>query len=392
MYAFPRRSVGTRNGQRNVCIPTQERGNEKITLPLSLFPCSRVGTRNGQRNVCIPTQERGNEKITLPLSLFPCSRVGTRNGQRNVCIPTQERGTRTVSVCMHSHAGAWEREMVSVMYAFPRRSVGTRKSPSPSPCSHAPAWERETVSVCMHSHAGAWEREMVSVMYAFPRRSVGTRNGQRNVCIPTQERGNEKKPQAQTPAGRGVTPAGYSSTRSEIYFLFPCSRVGTRNGQRNVCIPTQERGNEKKPQAQTPAGRGVTPVGYSSTRSEIYFLFPCSRVGTRNGQRNVCIPTQERGNEKITLPLSLFPCSRVGTRNGQRNVCIPAQERGNEKITLPLSLFPCSRVGTRNGQRNVCIPTQERGSEKACQTCMQGSKLGYNTPDSMKRSLNAESG
>ena len=51
-----------------------------------------------------------------------------------VCIPTQERGNeKMVSVCMH----------------------------------------------CMHSHAGAWERE----------------NGQCNVCIvciPTQERGNEK--------------------------------------------------------------------------------------------------------------------------------------------------------------------------------------------------------
>ena len=45
----------------------------------------------------------------------------------------------------------------------------------------------------MHSHAGAWERGTVSVMYAFPRRSVGTRNGQRNVCIPTQERGNEEQ-------------------------------------------------------------------------------------------------------------------------------------------------------------------------------------------------------
>ena len=204
-------------------------------------------------------------------------------------------------------------------------------------------------------------------MYAFPRRSVGTGNGQRNVCIPTQERGNEKKPQAQTPAGRGVTPAGYSSTRSEIYFLFPCSRVGTRNGQRNVCVPTQERGNEKKPQAQTPAGRGVTPAGYSLTRSEIYFLFPCSRVGTRNGQRNVCIPTQERGNEKKpqaqtpagrgVTPVGysstrseiyfLFPCSRVGTRNGQRNVCIPTQERGNEK--KPQAQTPAGRGVTPVG-------------------------------------------
>ena len=195
-----------KHGQRNVCIPTQERGNERFVSPCShapvwkqetvsvmyAFPRRSVGTRDlfllvpmlpcgdkkhGQRNVCIPTQERGNEKITLPLSLFPCSRVGTRN-------------------------------TVSVMYAFPRRSVGTRKSPSPSPCSHAPVWEQETVSV----------------MYAFPRRSVGTR---------------------------------------DLFLL----------------VPMLPRGNKK------------------------------------HGQRNVCIPTQERGNEKITLPLSLFPCSRVGTRN-----------------------------------------------------------------------------
>ena len=203
MYAFPRRSVGTRR---------QERGNEKMVSVMYAFPRRSVGTRktvsvmyafprrsvgtrrqergnekNGQRNVCIPTQERGNEK----------------NGQRNVCIPTQERGNeKTVSVMMkHSHG----------------RSVGTRNG------------QRN-----MHSHAGAWEREIANLRSA---------RHQNNVCIPTQERGNEK-------------------TVSVMYALyaFPRRSVGTRNGQRNmhshagaweremvsvICIPTQERGNEK---------------------------------------------------------------------------------------------------------------------------------------------------
>ena len=141
-----------------VCIPTQERGNEK--------------TRSGQRNVCA-------------LYAFPRRSVGTRE-QEAVSVmyvhcmhshagAWEREKQEAVSVmyvhCMHSHAGAWEREKqeaVSVMYAFPRRSVGTRNE--------------KTVSVCMHSHAGAWERECSR---------VGTRSGQRNVCIPTQERGNE---------------------------------------------------------------------------------------------------------------------------------------------------------------------------------------------------------
>ena len=36
---------------------------------------------------------------------------------------------------------------------------GCNAGTAASPCSDAPAWEQETVSVGMHSHAGAWERE-----------------------------------------------------------------------------------------------------------------------------------------------------------------------------------------------------------------------------------------
>ena len=106
-----------------------------------------------------------------------------------------------------------------------------------SPCSHAPAWEQETVSV----------------MYAFPRRSVGTRilnlydyNAGPRLSVHQSPspwgRVGGVKPQAQTPAGRGASAC--QNPPYCFFSLFPCSRVGTRNGQRNVCIPTQERGNE----------------------------------------------------------------------------------------------------------------------------------------------------
>ena len=210
----------------------------------------------------------------------------------------------------------------------------------------------------------------------------------------------------------------------EICFsLFPCSGVGTRNGQRNVCIPTQERGNEKirpctlwpapsmapdnpeKSMPKTPAtliafslALLVPPLALLRAAplsrllplrgGEICFsLFPCSGVGTRNGQRNVCIPTQERGNEKIR-PCTLWPAPSMAPDNPEKSMpktpatlialslalLIPPLAllratplsrllplRGGE---ICFSLFPCSGVGTRNGQRNVCIPTQERGNEK----------------------------
>ena len=304
-----------------LAAPSPPQGGRDLFLLVPMLP---RGNKKRSAYVCIPTQERGNKSKTVSVCMH--SHAGAwerengqrnkRSGQRNVCIPTQERGP--------SPPQREKQEAVSVMYAFPRRSVGTRnehakllqhQSPCPvdpplwrccglrpcrafspsrgerfiSPCSHAPAWEQEAVSVCMHSHAGAWEQEngqrmyafprrsvgtreqeAVSVMYAFPRRSVGTRKtrgGQRNVCIPTQERGNEKRacqtPATSIPLALLIPPLALLRAAplprllplkgGEIYFsLFPCSRVGTRSGQRNVCIPTQERGNEKRA-GQTPA-------------------------------------------------------------------------------------------------------------------------------------------
>ena len=81
--------------------------------------------------------------------------------------------------------------------------------------------------------------------------------------------------------------------REICFSLFPCSRVGTRNGQHNVCIPSQERGNE----------RSVSPCSHAPAWEQetvsVMYAFPRRSVGTRNGQRNVCIPTQERGNERL---------------------------------------------------------------------------------------------
>ena len=136
-----------------------------------------------------PSPPQGGRDLFLLVPMLP---RGNKKRSAYVCIPTQERGNKkTVSVCMHSHAGAWEREnekTVSVMYAFPRRSVGTRKTRSGqrNVCVMY-AFPRRSV--------GTRKTRNGQRMYAFPRRSVGTRkreNGQRNVCIPTQERGNEK--------------------------------------------------------------------------------------------------------------------------------------------------------------------------------------------------------
>ena len=215
MYAFPRRSVGTRKES----IPKTPATSIPLALlipplallraaplprllPLkggeiyfSLFPCSRVGTRSGQRNVCIPTQERGNEKracqtpaTSIPLALLIPPLALLRAAPLPRLLPP--RGERFISPC--SHAPAWEQEAVSVMYAFPRRSVGTRKTDNIN-----------------HLHSGLVD------------------------------------PPSGTAAGCALA-APSPPKGGEIYFsLFPCSRVGTRSGQRNVCIPTQERGNEK---------------------------------------------------------------------------------------------------------------------------------------------------
>ena len=195
MYAFPRRSVGTdqicasslfpcsrvgtRNGQRTLyafplwrccglspCRAFSPSRGRKICF--SLFPCSRVGTRNGQRNVCIPTQERGNEKIMLACACsHQCRSVGTRYGPGQA-VGVQD--TRCVGpVSGFDYASAWFGLLIpplallrAALYAAPSPPQGGDKRFA-SPCSHAPAWEQETVSV----------------MYAFPRRSVGTRKAEK---------------------------------------------------------------------------------------------------------------------------------------------------------------------------------------------------------------------
>jgi len=46
----------------------------------------------------------------------------------------------------------------------------------------------------IHSHAGARERVVHRLQYAFPRRSAGTSGALATVCIPTPARGNELNP------------------------------------------------------------------------------------------------------------------------------------------------------------------------------------------------------
>ena len=131
---FPCSGVGTRNGQRNVCIPTQERGNERFSAALvarsgrPLLDCVFMLTSQHSFDLAyslVPTLPRGNaygSSITLTLLIPPLALLRATPLPRLLPL----RGERFASPC--SHAPAWEQETVSVMYAFPRRSVGTRDS------------------------------------------------------------------------------------------------------------------------------------------------------------------------------------------------------------------------------------------------------------------------
>ena len=118
---------------------------------LSLFPCSRVGTGMVSVMYAFPRRSVGtrnscNINKHQPDPVDPPS--GAAAGYALAAPSPPQGGERFASPC--SHAPAWEQETVSVMYAFPRRSVGTR-------------------SVLGGGITGHLE--------AFPRRSVGTRRG-----------------------------------------------------------------------------------------------------------------------------------------------------------------------------------------------------------------------
>ena len=141
-------------------------------------------------------------------------------------------------------------------------SVGTR---------YAPAWERDkpgrfelrsaqvciptlergneiagavraTVSAGMHSHAGAWEREICSrvgtryLLLLVPMLPRGNKIRSAWVCIPTQERGNERYALAWERESRGGS--GYGQRR----YAFPRRSVGTRYGQRRYAFPRRSVG------------------------------------------------------------------------------------------------------------------------------------------------------
>ena len=187
MYAFPRRSVGTRKLAlllpplallRAAPLPRllPLKGGE---ICFSLFPCSRVGTRMVSVMYAFPRRSVGTRKITFSL---PCCSPLWRCYGRPCRAISPSRGERFISPC--SHAPAWEQETVSVMYAFPRRSVGTRKlalllpplallRAAPLPRLLPLKGGEICFSLFPCSRVGT---RMVSVMYAFPRRSVGTRN------------------------------------------------------------------------------------------------------------------------------------------------------------------------------------------------------------------------
>ena len=467
MYAFPRRSVGTRNISHPhpdlvdppsgaaagyaLAAPSPPQGGE---ICLSLFPCSRVGTRNpglvdppsgaaAGYALAAPSPPQGGRDLLVPVPMLP---RGNKNGQRNVCIPTQERGNENNLATSIPKTPATSVTLTLALLIPPLALLRAAPLPRLLPLKGGEI----CLSLFPCSRVGTG---MVSVMYAFPRRSVGTRN----ISHPHPDLVD---PPSGAAAGYALAAPSPPQGGRDLLVLFPCSRVGTRNGQCNVCIPTQERGNEKKTPATsvtltlallipplallraTPLPRLLPLRGGEICLS----LFPCSRVGTRMVSVMYAFPRRSVGTRKsmhssipktpgtsshphpglvdppsgaaagyaLAAPsppqggeicLSLFPCSRVGTRMVSVMYAFPRRSVGTRKqscnehpknscnISHPhpglvdppsgaaagcalaapsppqggrdlLVLVPMLPRGNKNGQRNVCIPTQERGNEK----------------------------
>ena len=228
-----------------------------------------------QHQFLVPTLPRGNaygSSITLTLLLSPLALL--RAGPCRAFSPS--RGKRFASPC--SHAPAWEQETVSVMYAFPRRSVGTRK---PASSSHAGVWE--TCLIASRRFARHLRGRCEYIPVRFGLRHPWLRTILKRACqkllqhqflVPTLPRGNAY--------GSSITltllppsgaPAGWPLPRllplkgGEICFsLFPCSGVGTRKyipvryGVRYPCgrHPLQVSAKNLLPVAMQEYGRPVS--------------------------------------------------------------------------------------------------------------------------------------
>ena len=125
MYAFPRRSVGTRNYHAGLRLPAHQ--SPSLWGRVGGSSRRRRHWRGGVSGFAIIT-------ISLALLIPPLARLWAMPLPR--LLPLRGGGGRFASPC--SHAPAWEQETVSVMYAFPRRSVGTRNTLFDPP-SGAPA-------------------------------------------------------------------------------------------------------------------------------------------------------------------------------------------------------------------------------------------------------------
>ena len=199
------------------------------------------------------------------------------------------------------------------------------------------------------SHAPAWECIQYVRVSLFPCSRVGTRNGQRNVfsLVPTLPRGNAYTGSGRTPPSLVPTlPRGNAYTgsgRTPPYWFFSRSHAPAWE-QETVSVmyslvPTLLRGN-----AYTGSGR--TPPYW-------FLSFPRSCVGMHTqGQDGL----RHTGFSRSHAP-AWERIHRVRTDSAISRSHAPAWEcihrvRTDSAILVFLS-FPRSCVGTRNGQRNV---------------------------------------
>ena len=191
----------------------------------------------------------------------------------------------------------------------------------------------------------------------------GNRNGQRNVCIPTQERGNEKLPPLALLRAAPLPRLLPLKGGGICFSLFPCSRVGTGTVSVMYAFPRRSVGTRNYPPLALLRAAPLPRLLPLKGGGICFSLFPCARVGTRNGQRNVCIPTQERGNEKracqtpaTSIPLALLIPPLALLRAAPLPRLLPLKGGG-----ICFSLFPCSRVGTRTVSVMYAFPRRSVG-------------------------------
>jgi len=215
---------------------------------------------------------------------------------------------------------------------------------------------------------------------------------ERPDCIPTLERWNEKMRLARGNENGGSRPllaptlqCGSKPRRSSVASHSADAQQNANDGplERPNCIPTLERGNEKRRLARGNENGGSRPLlaptlqrGNKCRRSSVASHSVDAEQNANDGplERLDCIPTMERGNEKMRL-------ARGNENGGLRRLLTPTLQRGSKSRRSSVASHSADAEQNANDgplERPDCIPTLERGNEKMRLAC--GNENGGSRP------------